>query len=167
MAQSPAAEKPSSSRQAARERAFRLLALTVTALFLAFAALGGASFWYDRAAGLLTHTHEVRAEIEGVRQALTEAESAQRAYVLTGRAQFAEQVEGARAEARRRYGALEALTALAVSLVPGSLIVDADSGTRTLTIQNAGRFDGCPPSWDAKPSDQTLLAQAATATGAH
>lgn len=29
---------------------------------------------------------------------------------------------------------LEALTALAVSLVPGSLIVDADSGTRTLTI---------------------------------
>jgi multicomponent Na+:H+ antiporter subunit E len=29
---------------------------------------------------------------------------------------------------------LEALTALAVSLVPGSLIVDADSGSRTLTI---------------------------------
>jgi len=29
---------------------------------------------------------------------------------------------------------LEALTALAVSLVPGSLIVDADAGTRTLTI---------------------------------
>jgi multicomponent Na+:H+ antiporter subunit E len=29
---------------------------------------------------------------------------------------------------------LEALTALAVSLVPGSLIVDADSDTRTLTI---------------------------------
>jgi len=39
--------------------------------------------------------------------------------------------------------------------------------TRTLTIQNAGRFDGCPPSWDAKPSEQTLMAQAATATGAH
>ena len=29
---------------------------------------------------------------------------------------------------------LEALTALAVSLVPGSLIIDADSETRTLTI---------------------------------
>jgi multicomponent Na+:H+ antiporter subunit E len=29
---------------------------------------------------------------------------------------------------------LEALTALAVSLVPGSLIIDADSGSRTLTI---------------------------------
>lgn len=39
--------------------------------------------------------------------------------------------------------------------------------TRTLTIQNAGRFEGCPPSWDAKPSEQTLMAQAATATGAH
>ena len=39
--------------------------------------------------------------------------------------------------------------------------------TRTLTVQNAGRFEGCPPSWDAKPSEQTLLAQAATATGAH
>ena len=34
--------------------------------------------------------------------------------------------------------------------------------TRTLTIQNAGRFDGCPPSWDARPSEQTLMAQAAT-----
>ncbi|MBN8527858.1 MAG: hypothetical protein J0M36_01325 [Caulobacterales bacterium] len=39
--------------------------------------------------------------------------------------------------------------------------------TRTLTLQNAGRFDGCPPSWDAKPSEQTLMAQAATAAGAH
>lgn len=29
---------------------------------------------------------------------------------------------------------LEALTGMAVSLVPGSLIIDADSGTRTLTI---------------------------------
>ena len=34
--------------------------------------------------------------------------------------------------------------------------------TRTLTIQNAGRFEGCPPSWDARPSEQTLMAQAAT-----
>ena len=38
--------------------------------------------------------------------------------------------------------------------------------TRTLTIQNAGRFEGCPPSWDARPSEQTLMAQAATVTGA-
>ena len=60
---------PSISRQAARERAFRLLAGTVTALFLAFAALGGAFLWYDRAAGWLTHAHEVRIEIEGARTA--------------------------------------------------------------------------------------------------
>lgn len=45
------------SRIAARERGFRLLAVTVTALFLAFAALGGAFVWYDRAAGWLIHTH--------------------------------------------------------------------------------------------------------------
>jgi len=106
-----AANKPSSSRQAARERAFRLLAVTVTALFLAFAALGGAFFWYDRAAALLTHAHQVRAEIEGLRQSLTEAESAQRAYVLTGRARFSEQVARASADARRRYDLLETLTA--------------------------------------------------------
>ena len=67
MAQGAAAEDiPSSNRQAARERAFRLLAVTVTALFLAFAALGGAFVWYDRAAGWLNHTHEVRVEIEAL-----------------------------------------------------------------------------------------------------
>lgn len=38
--------------------------------------------------------------------------------------------------------------------------------TRTLTVQNAGRFEGCPPSWEAKPSEQTLMAQAATVSGA-
>ena len=111
MDEATAANKPSSSRQAARERAFRLLAVTVTALFLAFAALGGAFFWYDRAAGLLTHAHQVRAEIEGLRQSLTEAESAQRAYVLTGRARFSDQVATASADARRRYGLLQTLTA--------------------------------------------------------
>lgn len=45
---------------------------------------------------------------------------------------------------------LEALTALAVSLVPGSLIVDADSGTRTLTIH---MLDA------AKQSDEQFVAQ--------
>lgn len=34
--------------------------------------------------------------------------------------------------------------------------------TRTLTIQDAGRFEGCPPSWESKPSEHTLMAQAAT-----
>lgn len=111
MQQGGAGEHRGPSRQAARERAFRLLAITVTALFLAFAALGGAFFWYDRAAGWLTHAHEVRAEIEGLRQALTEAESAQRAFILTGDVRFSDQVEAARAEAERRSAGLDALTA--------------------------------------------------------
>ena len=105
-----AAAAPSISRQAARERAFRLLAGTVTALFLAFAALGGAFFWYDRAAAWLTHAHEVRIEIEGLRLSLTEAESAQRAFILTGDSQFTRQIEGARTAAAIRISALERLT---------------------------------------------------------
>ena len=32
---------------------------------------------------------------------------------------------------------------------------------RRLTLVDAGRFDGCPPSWDAQPS-QTLMASAGT-----
>lgn len=98
------------SRLAARERGFRLLAVTVTALFLAFAALGGAFIWYDRAAGLLIHTHEVRGHIDGLRQALTEAESAQRAFILTGDSQFTRRVQVSREEAARRLAALEAST---------------------------------------------------------
>ena len=35
---------------------------------------------------------------------------------------------------------------------------------RRLTLVNAGRFDGCPPSWDARPS-QTLMASAGTSVG--
>ena len=35
---------------------------------------------------------------------------------------------------------------------------------RRLTLVNAGRFDGCPPSWDAQPS-QTLMASAPTSVG--
>ena len=33
---------------------------------------------------------------------------------------------------------------------------------RTLTIANAGRFDGCPPAWDATPARAPLLALAST-----
>lgn len=36
---------------------------------------------------------------------------------------------------------------------------------RTLTIVDAGRFDGCPPSWDRQPS-ATLMASAADNIGA-
>ena len=35
---------------------------------------------------------------------------------------------------------------------------------RRLTLVDAGRFDGCPPSWDSQPS-QTLMASAATSVG--
>lgn len=36
-----------------------------------------------------------------------------------------------------------------------------------LTIVNAGRFDGCPPSWDRTPSQTTLMASANTAVGSN
>lgn len=35
---------------------------------------------------------------------------------------------------------------------------------RRLTLIDAGRFDGCPPSWDSQPS-QTLMASAVTGVG--
>ena len=38
---------------------------------------------------------------------------------------------------------------------------------RRLTIVNAGRFDGCPPSWDRQPSQTTLMASASTNTGSN
>lgn len=103
-------ETPGAGRLAARERAFRLLAVTVTALFLAFAALGGAFLWYDRAAGWLTHTHQVRTELEALRVALTEAESAQRGFMLTGDGGFSERLETARGEVGKRFANLEQLT---------------------------------------------------------
>lgn len=98
------------SRLAARERGFRLLAITVTALFLAFAGLGGAFVWYDRATGWLVHAHEVRSHIDGLRQALTDAESAQRGFILTGDSQFTARLKATRAEAELRFRALEAET---------------------------------------------------------
>ena len=33
---------------------------------------------------------------------------------------------------------------------------------RTLTIADAGDFDGCPPSWERQPSQATLMASADT-----
>jgi multicomponent Na+:H+ antiporter subunit E len=45
---------------------------------------------------------------------------------------------------------LEALTALAVSLVPGSLIIDADSGTRTLTIHVLDAANQSPADFTAQ-----------------
>ena len=38
---------------------------------------------------------------------------------------------------------------------------------RRLTIVNAGRFDGCPPSWDRTPSQSTLMASASSNAGSN
>jgi hypothetical protein len=38
---------------------------------------------------------------------------------------------------------------------------------RRLTIVNAGRFDGCPPSWDRQPSQATQMASASTGAGSN
>jgi two-component sensor histidine kinase len=103
-------ETHGSDRQAARERAFRLLAGTVGALFAAFAILGAAFVWYDNSAGWVAHTHRVRSDIADVLQALTDAESAQRAYVLTGDRRFVAEVEAARARANATLAAVDALT---------------------------------------------------------
>ncbi|WP_332764847.1 sensor histidine kinase [Phenylobacterium sp.] len=105
------AEVSGSHRQAARERAFRLLAITVAALFLAFACVGGVFVWYDHSARLVAHTHEVRNGIADVLQALTDVESAQRGYVLTGDRSFVEQVEDGRRRAEAELDAVDILTA--------------------------------------------------------
>ena len=110
----PGSEAPVEStgpaRQGVRERAFRLLAVTVGALFLAFAALGGAFLWYDQSAGWVTHTHEVRTGIADLLQDLTDAESAQRGYVLTGDRHFVDEVAAASREAQIDLQTVERLT---------------------------------------------------------
>lgn len=104
------AELQGSDRQAARERTFRLLAGTVAALFAAFALTGGAFLWYDNAAGQVAHTHQVRSGISDVLQALTEAESAQRGYILTGDRTFVAQIDEARVRAESSLQAVDKLT---------------------------------------------------------
>lgn len=98
-------------RHAGRERAFRLLVATVGALFLAFAVLGGVFVWYDRVTASVSHTHQVRTGLGDVLQTLTDAESAQRAYVVTGDPQFVARLAVAKAEARAHVATIERLTA--------------------------------------------------------
>ncbi len=116
MARDPA-EVSGSNRQAARERAFHLLATVVAALFVAFVSLGAAFVWYDRASGWVMHTQDVRDGIDNVLQALTDAESAQRGYVLTGDRDFLTGVEDARAHAHEQINAVDILTMTVFGLV--------------------------------------------------
>lgn len=110
MARTDPAELAGSNRQAARERAFRQLAVVVAALFLAFASLSAAFVWYDRSSERVVHTHQVRNGIATALQALTEAESAQRGYILTGDQVFIADLEHARTQSRQAAGRLSALT---------------------------------------------------------
>lgn len=110
MARTDPAEIAGSDRQAARLRAFHLLAATVGALFAAFLILGLVLLWYDNAAKWVAHTHQVRSGIADVVQALTKAESAQRGFLLTGEQLFLEQLEDAREEAETTITAVDLLT---------------------------------------------------------
>lgn len=103
-------ETPGTDRQAARERGFRLLAGTVTGLFAAFATLGAVFLWYDSTARWVTHTHQVRAGITDVMLSLTEAEAAQRGYLLTGDARFMNALADARRAGEVSLQAVEQLT---------------------------------------------------------
>lgn len=110
MANADPIETRGSDRGKARERTFRMLAGGLAALFVGFAALGGLFLWYDHAAAWVSHTHAVRNGVSDVLDALRQAESEERAYVLTGDRRFARDVQGAKAEALRRLADVERLT---------------------------------------------------------
>lgn len=110
MERADADEISGASRQASRERAFRLLAATVTALFVTFTALAGLLLWHDNAARMVMHTYDVRQGIADMLQALSEAESAQRGYLLTSRPEFLGQVDSARHRGDASLGTVERLT---------------------------------------------------------
>lgn len=97
-------------RHDARARDFRLLVVTVGALFVAFAALAGAFLWYENAVGWVMHTQQVRRGIGDVLQNLTEAESAQRGYIMTGDRQFARDAKASAQAARTDLAQLKMLT---------------------------------------------------------
>jgi two-component sensor histidine kinase len=110
MASTDPAETSGSDRQGARERTFRMLAGVMAALFLGFGALGGLFLWYDNATSWVSHTHRVRTGVADTLEALTEAESAQRAYVLTADRRFVVTLEDAKRRALASFEALDRLT---------------------------------------------------------
>lgn len=111
MARGDLAEITGSDRQAARERAFRLLAAVITALVIAFAVLSGGFLWYDSAVRWIAHTHQVRTGVSDVLQGVIEAESGQRAYLITHNERYVGVQRERRAYALKRLSDLRVLTA--------------------------------------------------------
>jgi len=142
------AEDPSPDRQRARERSFRLLLSALAALFLTFAALGGALAWYDSANRWVAHTHQVRSNISDILQALTDGESAQRGYLLTRDPQFLRQAAASRAVAEAKAKALESLTRdnreqqRRVLILSQAMRARLDVLERTLELGRAGDVAG-------------------------
>lgn len=110
MASTDPAQTPGSDRQGARERTFRMLAGVMAALFLGFGALGGLFLWYDNATSWVSHTHRVRTGVADTLEALTDAESAQRGYVLTADRRFVTILDDAKRRAAASVDTLEQLT---------------------------------------------------------
>lgn len=110
MARGDLAEITGSDRQSARERAFRLLAGVVAALVATFAVLAVVFIGYDNSVQWVTHTHSVRTGVADVLQGVSDAESAQRAYLLTHDERYVAVQQESRAYALRRLSDLRVLT---------------------------------------------------------
>lgn len=110
MASTDPAETSGSDRQGARERTYRMLAGVMAALFIGFGGLGGLFLWNDNATSWVSHTHKVRTGVADTLEALTEAESAERAYVLTADRRFVVSLNDARRRARASFDTLDQLT---------------------------------------------------------
>jgi two-component sensor histidine kinase len=111
MARGDLAEIIGSDRQAARERAFRLLTAVVTALVVTFAVLAGVFIGYDNSVQWVAHTHQVRTGVADVLQGVSDAESAQRAYIITHNERYVGVQREGRAYALRRLADLRVMTA--------------------------------------------------------
>lgn len=110
MARGDLAEISGSDRQSARERAFRLLAGVVAALVATFAVLAAVFIGYDNSVQWVTHTHGVRTGIADVLQGVSDAESAQRAYLITNNERYVSVQQEGRAYALRRLSDLRVMT---------------------------------------------------------
>ncbi len=97
-------------RQKMRERAVRQLMAALTALFFTFTAIGGMFLWHDSTTRGVIRTHQVRSATADVLQALSDAETAQRSYLLTAAPRYLDQVRQSRAMAQATAARLVKLT---------------------------------------------------------